>query len=107
MSRVYEKRTVPAKPAHEVDSLVARACDLCGRKANGLATSLDEQAWVGRGDSEVQKTEIVLETGHSYPDGTSLERIVIDLCPDCFRQKLVPWVESQKGEPIHVEEVEF
>ena len=33
---------------------------------------------------------------HDEGEGTKTQ---IDLCPDCFKSKLIPWIESQGGVP--------
>lgn len=69
-------------------------CDICGKEgAHGDWES---------GYYEIQETKLEVTVtqrdGSSYPDGsgwgTSLR---VDLCPECFRDKLVPWVNSQGG----------
>jgi hypothetical protein len=83
----YEKRIVPAR--HE-DVLVETKCDICGNTF--------KYSW-GAGSYEVLDTEVRLKTGNSYPEGGSGEETTIDICPDCFKNKLIPWVKSQGGEP--------
>lgn len=71
--------------------LVHRECDLCGFK-----TTSDD--WDG-GVYKVNETEIQVtvkqKEGNNYPDcgfGTEFD---IDLCPNCFKDKLVPWLRSE------------
>lgn len=33
--------------------------------------------------------------GDSYPEGGSGTITEVDICPDCFQNKLVPWLELQ------------
>ena len=40
-----------------------------------------------------------MKTGSNYPEGGSGEETTIDICPDCFKDKLIPWVESFGGKP--------
>ena len=46
-------------------------------------------------DFERDETAISLEEGHYYPDSNYGEKLSIDICPNCFKNKLVPWLESQ------------
>lgn len=38
---------------------------------------------------------IELESGMVYPEGGTIEKYVVDICTDCFIDKVKPWVESQ------------
>jgi hypothetical protein len=33
--------------------------------------------------------------GENYPEGGSGTEVEIDMCPECFKTKLIPWLESQ------------
>lgn len=48
---------------------------------------------------DATETEIRLKTGNNYPEGGSGEETTIDICPRCFQEKLIPWVQSHGGEP--------
>lgn len=88
MSKVYETRTVPAR---ERRACVRRRCDLCGRESKGSDWDC--------GRYEVRETEVKVavrrKEGHSYPDGGSGTEYEVDLCPDCFKGRLVPWLRPQ------------
>lgn len=87
----YEKQTYTKM----IDVLVERCCDLCGMKANK-----NYQDW-DAGYYNVNETEVRVEVrqreGTSYPEGGSGTEVVIDLCPVCFKDKLIPWIKSQGG----------
>lgn len=85
--KVYKKEIQPAK---EYQKLIETKCDLCGKvtKSEWKSDCYDQT-----------ETEVSLRTGSSYPDGGSGEEITIDICPDCFTEKLIPWVKSQGGNP--------
>jgi hypothetical protein len=78
----YEKKQVPGGEVRECTD-----CDLCGRAygASGEAAK----------GFEVAMTEISCQTGYSCPDDSSIELIEVDLCPDCFKGRLIPWLRSQ------------
>jgi RNA polymerase subunit RPABC4/transcription elongation factor Spt4 len=88
MAREYETVTVPAR---QEKRLVNRSCDLCGRQAKA-------NEW---GDSifDADETEIAVSVrqreGKNYPEGGYGTKYEIDLCPDCFKKRLVPWLQSQ------------
>lgn len=83
----YEQRQQPAKV---YDVHVETKCDLCGKTTtNDWKTSAFDAI----------ETEISMRTGDRYPEGGFGEFTEIDICPDCFTGKLIPWVQSQGGEP--------
>lgn len=65
-------------------------CDLCGKTT--------ARNW-GAKRFEVAETEVRLRTGENYPDGGSGQETTVDVCPTCFKEKLIPWVESLGGKP--------
>jgi hypothetical protein len=70
-----ETRTQPAK---EYEETVERKCDLCGRAS--------PFPWDVR---------VEIEEGYSFPEGGHTVTTLYDICPECFRTKLVPWLEAQ------------
>jgi len=69
-------------------------CDLCGRE--GV-----KDGWES-GYYEVNETEVEVTVhqreGKAYPDGDCWgTEYIIDMCPECFKNKLVPWIISQGG----------
>lgn len=84
-------KTYTTVTRHYDDKVLSETrCDLCG------ATTKSE--W-RKGCYDATEVEVRLKTGESYPDNGSGEETTIDICPDCFRDKLIPWVESQGGKP--------
>jgi len=85
--RHYETKTV----AVERRVCVSITCDLCHRTQEG--TDRWEAAMYEINETQVQIT-VLQKEGSSYPDGGSGDEVVIDICPECFKGKLIPWVES-------------
>ena len=89
MSRKYEKRT----KTYEETVLVEKRCDLCG------VLGEPEDSWSPSGIYDVNETEVEVtvrqKEGSQYPDGGSGTQFVVDLCPTCFKYKLIPWLRSQ------------
>ena len=87
----YEVRMTDPQPAREYQHFVARICDLCG-------TVTKREDW-NAGIYEIDETEIRVEVrqkeGSNYPEGGMGTEYDIDLCPNCFKDKLVPWLISQ------------
>ena len=90
----YEDVPVPATTRRQC---VKRTCDLCGKEGNKWGCWKDA-AGFGEPESTVE-----LRTGHQYPEGGTGTKWEIDICPECFENKLVPWVRS-RGADIQLEE---
>ena len=94
--RKYEKRTQTTTSNY----LAETVCDLCGKVAkhgNWETTGWDMN------ETEVE-VKIRQKDGKQYPDGGWGTKIVVDLCPICFKNKLIPWLESEGAE---IEEQEW
>jgi len=91
---------VPAKPATTKEVVDHVTCDICGKAAN-------RYDW-GTGSYQIDDIDVSIEVkrreGESYPEGGSGTEVVIDVCPDCFVKKLVPWVESHGHAKIETTE---
>ena len=51
-------------------------------------------------------TTIKSSEGTSYPEGGAKKESSVDVCPTCFKTKLVPWLISQ-GAKIREEEFDW
>jgi hypothetical protein len=80
----YENKTETV--THMV--FVKMTCDICGRESKSSHGWSDEKF-------TVDETEIRHRTGRNFPEGGSGEEIQVEICPDCFTGKLIPWLESQ------------
>lgn len=66
-------------------------CELCGAQSRN-------ENW-SPGQYEVTDPDVTLEEGTHYPEGRSTTTIILDICPKCFKEKLIPWFISQGGTP--------
>ena len=67
-------------------------CDLCGIEG---VRAYWESGYYETNDTKVEVT-VHAKKGMSYPDGDSWgHEYLVDICPKCFREKLVPWLNSQ------------
>jgi hypothetical protein len=82
--------TIPEKQVDEVDHVT---CDLCGMK-------IEAERF------EVAEATVQIRRGSAYPEGGSETTRSVDVCCDCFEQKLIPWLESQ-GAVIQENESEW
>jgi hypothetical protein len=78
-----------------VTHCVERVCDLCG----GKAASPEWSQWETSSSYDVSEVHISCEEGSSFPEGRSTEKLFFDVCPTCFHEKVVPWMESQGAKP--------
>ena len=83
----FERRKVEI----ERDELVEVNCDLC----HNITKTGD---WA-QGAYDVADVAVELEEGKHYPDCRSTEVTTFDICPKCFKEKLIPWLKSQGAEP--------
>lgn len=90
---IYRDVEVPATTTKKLEAVV---CDLCGQRGEG-------GDWPRTSGNDDQETEIYLKVGWSCPDGGSYEVTTLDMCPDCFRDRLVPWLNSQ-GAKVRTED---
>ena len=84
----YETVTPEPKPTQY---LIGLTCDLCGRETKWRGWA--EDCW------DVDEIEIKVtirrHQGQNYPEGGWGTDYEVDLCPECFKDKLIPWLESQ------------
>jgi len=78
--------TKKVEEKYERDALVKIICDLCKKEFSG-------ESWGARG-FDVQETEIRYRFGETYPDSSFCEELSFDVCPNCFKKKLIPWFEE-------------
>ena len=80
----YEK----FKVSRTEEKLAGMFCDLCGAK-----TAYDDN-WAS-GIYNIQETEVYLKEGEQYPGSGYGMEYRADICPKCFKEKLIPWLKSQ------------
>ena len=85
--RKYETKTI----TREEERIVETACDLCGVVAK---YGKWESSCYVVAESEIEVT-IKSRDGVSYPDCGYGTKYNVDMCPKCFKEKLVPWLQSQ------------
>lgn len=85
---ITEPYTIPEQKSERI---IARICDLCGFKTP--CESWYDKSWDF--DDTTIKITIERNTGSRYPEGGYSTNTEIDLCPECFKNKLIPWLKSQ------------
>lgn len=93
--RVTKEVPVPAKTETQLEYV---QCELCGTRS-------ERDDW-SPGQYKIHEPEVTLRIGDRYPEGGSTKTTVLDICPKCFKDKLIPWFQSQGGKP-RVEESDW
>jgi hypothetical protein len=91
--RTYKKREVSRVVTEKILSTLT--CDLCGRPNCG--EEKDEWELAERNHTTVTIKYESLTFGYEG-DGES-ERISFDICPGCFKDKLIPFVRQNSSVP--------
>jgi hypothetical protein len=100
MAKIMKTHELPEVPAHSVERWDRLRCDLCGSKSH------HREDWVRYDIAEVT---VRLEEGARHPEdgrGTYGTCTIVDLCPGCFKNRLLPWLRSQ-GAESRVEEWDY
>ena len=79
----YKEVIIPESTKQVLDRTT---CDLCKKTITKEVYS--EEA-----------VTIECKTGELYPEGGVGEIANVDMCPDCFKTKLIPWLKEQGCEP--------
>ena len=97
------KRTEKVQTTHEITRVLAVTCDLCGKAAKNPGSPWEE-GWHERNEVEVSvDVRVRAEAGTVYPEGGDTRAVEYDICPECFHDKLVPWLTSQGAKAREVE----
>lgn len=91
MSKHFEIRKVES----ERRVLAGVTCDICGRKATS-----DDWSEESYGVDEIR---IERRHGQQFPEGDFTVLSSFDLCPDCWENKLLPWMQEQGATPSDVD----
>ena len=85
--RQYETKMVEVERINCVNI----TCDICRMVREG--TDQWESSYYEINETTIEIT-VHQKKGSNFPDGGSGDEVVIDICPECFKNKLIPWVES-------------
>lgn len=86
----YKKLIIPAKAETTQEILDKITCDMCHKEIIKDMYSAD-------------KVSVQYKTGYNYSGGGFGEIVEIDMCGDCFKNILIPFLES-KGCKMHTVE---
>lgn len=87
--------------SYEATQIVRITCDLCGREN----TRKDSENWC-EAEFKKEQVEICYTTGSTYPEGGTVTRHWVDVCPECWASKVVPWLNEQ-GATLQTKEFDW
>lgn len=96
------------QPAQEKTRTVAVICDVCKKEHTGATEHGGEVKWPEGNHIEHETTlklYSVEYTGY-YDGGGDGKEIVVHICVDCFRTRLIPWLEQQ-GARVETRDFDF
>lgn len=85
--KVYKQVEVQA---HTENKQVGVACDICGKQSGGGTFNWSPNHW------EVASTDVAYRL---FSDGEPLDSQSRDICPDCFMDKLIPFIDANGTKP--------
>lgn len=94
--KTFRTREIPARTEQEIDTIT---CDLCGRIAPRRSVL---GVW-GENSYEVAEVKVEMTTGEAFPDSSSTKTLAFDICPQCFKHRLMAWMETQGAAPTERE----
>ena len=69
-------------------TIVETVCDMCGTRFKGDGFDNDSLY-------KVAEVYIEFKEGEQYPEGGRFDMIKPDICPSCFKEKVIPFLESE------------
>jgi len=90
--RVYGTRSIEERTLDSV------TCDVCGSQVSG------NHGW-GQTQHDLVYSTVALYESEMFPEHHITTVTSYDLCPGCFRSRLMPWLEGLGAKP-QVEETE-
>jgi hypothetical protein len=82
------KKTV-VEPERRVERVDYYACDICGRHGGSDGRWPPNNGLYDVDDVTV-KVEVEHKKGDAFPEGEYTETFAPDICPTCFRDKVIP-----------------
>lgn len=93
MTRVVETKVF--ETPREI--VVEVKCDLCGKKA-GLRRSDRGGEW-SENSYEIREVKVEMRIGDSFPEGSNWVATRYDICPWCFENRVMPFLEDAGAAP--------
>ncbi len=103
------KDKITPPPAKPYETTVGTTCDICGHTvdydAAGDHHEGDRHGWT-RDSYDIAAVVMKHQTGSSYPEGTTVESSIFDVCPKCWEKVIVPFMATHGAKPRE-EEIDY
>ena len=102
---IEEEITIPERKQIDTKAII---CDCCKKEYTGDMVSKykGEVEWPihERGSYHHTETHVCLQETASYPDDVTWEALSFDICPDCMKAVVFPFLQEKCGIPPHKED---
>ena len=99
--RIYKDVVKSAIPAKTVNELSHIECDLC-HKVGITKYDFGHDDW-----DEISETRISCKEGYAYSDYGRCTTVYYDICPNCFKNKLIPLIQKTYSVAPSVGEIDW
>lgn len=97
MTKEYKTIEIPNTTRTTLDKVI---CDVCGAETGG------DSNWAKSNYYKFDEVTIERRYGERYPEGSSTTEQEYDICPECFEQKIVPFLKGL-GAEIQEKEIDY
>jgi hypothetical protein len=96
--KIKKQIIIPKKKNEKVVELI---CDICKKNIIVVNAGLDNNNWAtNEYENNMQKVTIKLEDGNDcLGSGGESTETEFDVCPECFKEKIMPFIESFGSKP--------
>lgn len=84
---------------HPYTRIAAIRCDMCGEADKGARITDDGTVTWQKGIHDWVRTSLTLWEGYGSPEGVDLDIKEFHICVDCFKARILPWLQEQGVEP--------
>ena len=92
--RKYKEVIKPAVPETTQQVFSEGSCDICGKVSTEYDSFNSCFNWSEESYYHKKMVQIFLENRYNYIDSGSSQKEFFEICPDCFENKVVPFLES-------------
>jgi hypothetical protein len=93
--RTIVEKVIPARTVKETSDDIT--CDVCSKIYRHEI-----------GQYQKCETSVSIEEGYHYPEGGHVKKTFVDVCPDCFENKLLPFLKKIAKHPVpHTKDCDF
>ncbi len=88
----YTESVIPPQPERTKKQLSHTSCDICN------TPSKYPDCWTDGGFVGVLLPAREPEDGTHFPEDRDTETTELEICPTCFKERLIPWVKKLNKE---------